>query len=74
MVIWFSARVLNYFSGSEENISGEKGKRELSSDQLLNEVENYSIVKAIGTERETLSHLRQLSSYEAQMELKRDCL
>lgn len=57
MVIWFSARVLNYFSGSEENISGKKGKRELSSDQLLNEVENYSIVKAIGTEREKPFHI-----------------
>ena len=28
------------------------GENWYSSDQLLNEVENYSIVKAIGTERE----------------------
>ena len=55
MLIRSSALVLNYSSGTH-NIIWER-EREGESDQLLNEVENYSIVKAIGTEREKPFHI-----------------
>ena len=44
-----------YYHEIETEREGE-GKKWYSSDQLLNEVENYSIVKAIGNEGEPAVH------------------